>query len=178
MGPVGDPAAMNGDLDITQTLTLQGAGTSSTIISGGGLDRVFETIGLGIVVTMNDLTITGGKGEFDSEGGAIFNVATLNLTRVHMTDNESPSNGGAIANQAPDGVLNVTDSAFTNNRADPSTGADGGVLDSSGRCFLLLHQRDVLRERCRRPRRRDQQQPRQPHDAQQRHDHRQHGRGG
>jgi CSLREA domain-containing protein len=42
-GPFEDQAA-TGDLDITDDLTLTGAGAANTIIDGGGLDRVFDIV--------------------------------------------------------------------------------------------------------------------------------------
>ena len=43
-GPLEDEAA-TGDLDITDDLTLTGAGAANTIIDGGGLDRVNQCVG-------------------------------------------------------------------------------------------------------------------------------------
>ena len=39
-----EDAAESGDLDITDDLTISGAGAESTIVDGGGLDRVFEIL--------------------------------------------------------------------------------------------------------------------------------------
>jgi CSLREA domain-containing protein len=38
----GEDAAETGDLDISDDLTINGAGADTTIIDGGGLDRVFQ----------------------------------------------------------------------------------------------------------------------------------------
>ena len=38
----GEDAAFTGDLDITDDLTITGAGWATTIIDGGGIDRVMH----------------------------------------------------------------------------------------------------------------------------------------
>src|SRR6267154_2139441 len=62
-GAAGDDLAVSGDLDITGDLTLTGAGTASTIIDGGGVDRVFDIdpSGVGVSVTVANLTVRGGN---------------------------------------------------------------------------------------------------------------------
>jgi CSLREA domain-containing protein len=53
-----EDANASGDLDIAGDLILTGAGARTTIIDGGGIDRVFE-IRTG-TVTISDVTIRGG----------------------------------------------------------------------------------------------------------------------
>ena len=40
-----DDLSFAGDLDVTGPITIQGAGMGSTIIDGGGIDRVFDLFG-------------------------------------------------------------------------------------------------------------------------------------
>src|SRR4029079_7703601 len=40
--PAGDKGELNGDLTISDTVTISGAGPATTIIDAGGLDRVFQ----------------------------------------------------------------------------------------------------------------------------------------
>jgi len=47
----GENAAATGDLDIAANMTLTGAGATSTIIDGGGIDRVFEIMN-GVTATI------------------------------------------------------------------------------------------------------------------------------
>src|SRR3990167_5157157 len=57
-------AAATGDLDITQSLVIQGRGTSgrnATIIDQKVLDRVFHIVNPGAGVVFKDLVITGGQ---------------------------------------------------------------------------------------------------------------------
>ena len=50
-----EQAAKTGDLDITDDLTISGAVEATTIVDGGGLDRVFEVRGFikGIIVNFS-----------------------------------------------------------------------------------------------------------------------------
>lgn len=77
-----------GDLEIYASMKLIGTGAGQTIINAGGdtgiLDRVFEVVGSGQTLTLNKLTVTGGRAPSnlttgEMHGGAIFvrNGATL-----------------------------------------------------------------------------------------------------
>src|SRR4051812_6297743 len=62
--PGNDDNAVVGDLDITKSLTIQGAGSDQTIIDGNGAvtsDRVFHIHTTAIVVNMVGLSIRNGK---------------------------------------------------------------------------------------------------------------------
>ena len=53
-----------GDYDINRNVAIVGAGSSATIINGGGIDRVFHANALfviGVVISISDVTITGGN---------------------------------------------------------------------------------------------------------------------
>jgi hypothetical protein len=57
----------SGELAVTQSLNIQGLGTSKLSISGNGASRVFDVSG-GATVTIAGLTITNGVAD---HGGAI-----------------------------------------------------------------------------------------------------------
>ena len=46
----GDYDAVMGDLDLTEQVTIVGAGSDQTIIDGSGQDRVFDVVKVGVVV--------------------------------------------------------------------------------------------------------------------------------
>lgn len=133
VGGLGEDAAAMGDLDITEDLTINGAGARTTTVNAGQLDRVFDVLPTVGTASMNDLTITGGKGKpspsADSGGGIDVEDATLNLLRVHVTGNQSGEYGGGIHTQ--DGILNITDSALTGNSAPSDSGAIDHIDGSS-----------------------------------------------
>ena len=124
----GEDAAATGDLDITEALTINGAGVGSTIIDGNSLDRVFQ-VHSG-TVTFSDLTIQGGLlgGGQHGAGVAIESGASLTLDTVNVTGNQAnggSNQGGGIYNA---GTLTITDSSISNN----ATGSHGGGLYNEG----------------------------------------------
>jgi predicted outer membrane repeat protein len=123
----------NGDLDITDGLTISGAGAAASIIDGGtppagappkvhGLDRLFEVIADGREVSFSGLTITEGYAA--EYGGAIANnsTATVSVTASTLTANVAEKAGGALDNHFG-GAMHVQDSTLTNNVAFESGSA-------------------------------------------------------
>lgn len=113
------------DLDITSTLNITGAATNTTIIDGGGNDRVFDMLA-GANTTLTLMTIrngdatTGGDG---NDGGGIRNRdAVITLDRVIVRDNFA-RNGGGFLSRGSVSVVRITDSGFIDNQ---TTGRDGG----------------------------------------------------
>jgi CSLREA domain-containing protein len=119
-----EDAAATGDLDIKCNLTINGAGTASTIVDGGGLDRVFQ-IHPGVFVGISGLTIQNGSADF---GGGIRNQGTLTLNNTTVKDNtvtgaEAAGGGIFTANAS---TLNLTGSTISGNT---STYVGGGLLN-------------------------------------------------
>lgn len=122
-----------GDLDIEDNLVLLGDGASTTIIDGGGLDRIFQ-VPAGISAEIRDVTLRNGKAT--GLGGAILSAGNLTLTRSVLTGNTSaagadgPGYGGAIYSNGASSTLTVTDSTFFGNTAQSGGGglAVGGNL--------------------------------------------------
>jgi CSLREA domain-containing protein len=130
-GFAGQDSADAGDLDITGTLTIRGAGARQTVIDGGGLDRVFS-IPNTAVASISDLTITGGDStgggtskEIDM-GGAIFNTGTLTLYRTALVGNNADG-GGAVFSD-PGSYITIRNSLIAHNTAYEA----GGVRFDSG----------------------------------------------
>ena len=86
----GENAAATGDLDITKDLTLLGAGKTSTIIDGNGIDRVFDVI---TTATISDVTVSGGDAGTELGGGIKVN-SSLTLMRSRVTGNLAQGGGG------------------------------------------------------------------------------------
>src|SRR5919106_4841796 len=68
----------SGDLDITGSLTIAGAGAGSTHVNGNARDRVFEVAVAGGAVTFSGLTISDGDAA--EYGGAILNSSSATVT--------------------------------------------------------------------------------------------------
>ncbi len=126
----GENAAATGDLDILDTLTINGAGAGLSIIDASGLDRVLE-VRAGTSATISDVTIRGGTMSASNWGGGILidNGATLNLSRVVVTGNSTGS-GAGIYNY---GTLIAADTVISNNSASDW---GGGLYNDRGNVTL------------------------------------------
>ncbi len=115
-----------GDLDILDGLTLLGDGAASTIIDGGGIDRIFQVPG-GITAEIRDVTLRNGRAPGD--GGAILNAGELTILRSVLSGNASVAGaagagfGGAILTDGNDSLLTVTESTLASNTAEGGGGA-------------------------------------------------------
>src|SRR5436189_1177281 len=67
----GEDAAVTGDLDITDDLTITGAGAESTIVDGGHIDRVFHIVRRleGPTVEISGIAVRNGLVSVDQSGG-------------------------------------------------------------------------------------------------------------
>jgi CSLREA domain-containing protein len=136
-GVAGQDDADKGDLDITASLTIHGAGARRTIIDGGGLDRVFS-IAANVTASISGMTITGGDAtgggtskEIDM-GGAIFNQGTANLERLRLVGNHA--DGGGAVFSIPGSSITIRDSLLAHNSAYEAGGVrfdSGGVVINS-----------------------------------------------
>lgn len=123
IGGAGEEAAATGDLDITEALTMNGAGVNATIINGSSLDRVVH-VRPGVDVTLRDLTITGGV--VVGFGGGVFNESGVTtLERVTLSGNTADS-GGGLANFGT-GVATLTDVTLRTNTISMLGG--GGIYN-------------------------------------------------
>ena len=138
-----------GDIDILNNdLTIVGAGSASTIIDGGAIDRVFDVnnfsaFGPAVNVTFQDLTIRNGNAPTSPEGyhqpgGGIqfdgtdnntgFPTGTLTITNCRITGNTASGVGGGVL--AIFGSATVSGSEFSSNRSINASG--GGLLFDGG----------------------------------------------
>ena len=132
-------AAATGDLDVTENLTIAGAGAATTTIDATALlDRLFD-LRDDATVAISGLSLTGGRANnsgtyagHEDNGGAVRADYQTNwtLTDCILTGNSAPNGhfgqGGAIANLAR--TLTIDSCRFTNNSA--SNG--GGALYTAG----------------------------------------------
>jgi CSLREA domain-containing protein len=147
-GPVED-AAVTGDLDITDDLTITGAGASQTAITEDAfaVDRIFDVREEAVVV-MSHLTI---QGVFMSQilppvedcGGAIRNFGSLTAFSLAIRNNTFRRAGGGVCSH---GMLRLSDSVIEGNIA-AITGPGGGVLNTRGG-FAILERLTVSSNRA------------------------------
>jgi hypothetical protein len=102
------------------SLTITGAGASTTAVNGGAVNSVF-TVSSG-VVTISGLTVENGNSTSTSSngGGAIDNDGTLDVSHSILSGNSSAFIGGGIRN---DGTLTVAESTLSGNSS--SVGGSG-----------------------------------------------------
>lgn len=124
--------SMTGDFDITDAVTIRGAGADKTFIDARGVDRVFDLLTDGITVTLEDLTIMNGRLppslHWTQKGGAgLRSRARLTLRDVVIKNNRvngsAPGDfGGGLFNQYQ---CTITKSTIEDNFA----GTGGGIYN-------------------------------------------------
>jgi CSLREA domain-containing protein len=132
--PGDDDAAVLGDLDITDDLTIQGAGSSLTIVDGNGAvtgDRVFQILSSAKETSLSGLTIRNGKkitNTFDSGGGLYWTGGGghLRLSNVIVEGNAAHYGGGIYLDYASSGGDVTLDNLVL--RANSATTAAGGGM--------------------------------------------------
>lgn len=109
----GENAAATGDLDITDDLTLVGAGPNDTFIDANGIDRVFELFN-GSQATISTLTMRGGNSGFTAGGSIrLTNTTSLTLKLVRLSDTAASSSHAIFALNGS--TLNIFSSRIENN---------------------------------------------------------------
>lgn len=125
-----DAAAAQGDLDISQPLTIEGVDAVQTTIDANGAitgDRVIDVVNgaLGQLV-VRGVTLTGGTAAGDGGGIRISVDGDVVLDRVEVAGNRAPTgSGGGIRSE--DGVVVVRASTIVGNTA----GTNGGGIAAS-----------------------------------------------
>jgi CSLREA domain-containing protein/uncharacterized repeat protein (TIGR01451 family) len=121
-----------GDLDINDnaSITINGAGSGSTIIDANQIDRAFA-VQKGAGLTLSGVTIEHGnpsaKSSGSQQGGAIYSDGALTLAGdVTVRDNRAPSGefGGAIFTDNDQTMLKINGATFEDN----VNGSAGGAL--------------------------------------------------
>jgi len=122
-----------GDLDITATMSIQGAGSALTIIDGNGAvtgDRVIQIFSTAPETSLSGLTIRNGKrtNTFDEGGGLYWDGSgggQLNLSDVIIESNAAPYGAGLFLNYSAFGDIVEMDHFIV--RANTATAAGGGM---------------------------------------------------
>ena len=124
-------SAASGDLDITDNLTIIGAGmeVGETVIDANNLDRAFH---VSAALDLSDVMIKNG---FANPGGAILVNSYASINRVTFDDNratsvESDGTGGAVF-VTVEASADIAESQFINNFAYFGGGAVSNTFASS-----------------------------------------------
>jgi Bacterial Ig domain/Dockerin type I domain len=159
--PTGTYTLTQGELDVTNHLTIAGGGSASTIVQAGttasnGVSKDFSfnpfvdatglpTVQAGIAVSLSGLTLQHGKNPIlasnsgQSEGGAFdFDAGTtgagsLSLSNVVVTSNQTTAGDGGGFALFDGGTITITNSTISNNTANGTSAGGGG---SGGGIFI------------------------------------------
>jgi hypothetical protein len=102
-----------------QSLSIKGAGASSTIVNGNNSNTTVMAFAVG-TVSLSGFTIEdGGNADQTLNGGGISNAGTLTVSNT-IFSSDSAKDGGAIFNK---GSLRVSDTIFSSNRSNAAGGA-------------------------------------------------------
>jgi CSLREA domain-containing protein len=135
-----EDANATGDLDITASLTINGAGSASTVVDGADLDRVLHVVGgtvaiSGVTIQNGTSSIPGGACTPGS-GGGIRNSGTLSLANVTVTDNLGQGCGGGGINNTVGATLTIDDSIVSDNWTNACCGDGGGGILNEGTLIM------------------------------------------
>jgi len=144
-GPFTEDLNASGDLDIHKSVTINGSSATSTIIDGGGTNRVLD---VGSIVSISNVTIRNGSMANGAgikivgasltiansiisgnhtpygSGGGIYSVGLLTIINCIISGNTARE-GGGINNQSS---LTITNSTISGNTA---TNGGGGIFDKT-----------------------------------------------
>jgi hypothetical protein len=132
-----EDANAGGDFDITQSLTITGAGQASTIVQaaatpGTATERVFHNITVGQTLTLEKMTIQNGRltttSGTNARGGGFRNDGMMALNFVTVQNNVGAQVGGGGYNSGASLTLHNT--TFTGNTCSFTTTCFGGGLAS------------------------------------------------
>jgi hypothetical protein len=134
-----------GDFDITDAVTLQGAGAGLTIVDGQQIDRVFDVFGTApssIKVVFQGITVRNGRVTGDG-GGIRFQSADLVVRDSAILANCASNSGGGIANPSSisTGNLKLVRATIARNAA----GANGGGLSMDGPDSVVTVESSTIR---------------------------------
>lgn len=137
-----DATAARGDLDITNALSIVGAGATKTIVDANGAvthDRAFDTVTAAGAVSISGLAIRNGKAsDVPESGGAIRvtgagGVPVLTLAGVLITASSGAGGGGV---DVTGGTLKMTNTSIKTSAATNEAGgairAKGATVDITG----------------------------------------------
>lgn len=123
-----EDAAVTGDLDLTDTVRIEGAGMTETIFDGGGPgvldDRILDIHG--VEVEIDGLTLRGGSGVLKGGGLLSRSNSTLTLTSTMILSNRADTTAGYGGAAAVEGTCTILDSVIRDNEASRAGGIDTG----------------------------------------------------
>jgi len=145
-GLTGTIVLTSGELQIDDSVSIEGPGADKVTVSGNNASRVIEINAPGsprMLVSISGLTLANGNGNATSvgltDGGALLATGTATVSLSNMIVRDSVGNdGGGIAAHGTDLDLFISYSQILNNQC-VGTLADGGGVTVSGREFRFVY---------------------------------------
>lgn len=121
---------------ISDSVTINGGSQTGFIINGQNIAalRPINVNGVGILVSIRDLTVTGGNTTSQGGGIRVDGGSIVTITNVTVTANNGT--GGAGINVATDSSLFLIDSLVTNNVVTQDGGDGGGINVTSSKLLI------------------------------------------
>ena len=124
-----EDVCQTGDLDVLDTLLIEGRGPDQTVIDAGGNggvnDRVFDVHAPGQRLTLRGVTVTGGSPDTEPGGGIRALDGSLRLEACVVAGNELPNMNPGVAiysmSDAPGDLTEIVDSWITGNTGQWTT---------------------------------------------------------
>jgi hypothetical protein len=126
-----------GELKITDSLTITGSGAELLTIDAQRMSRIFNITVVGSDVTLSGMKLTGGNVE--DRGGAIRSSGNLKLVEMELSRNSAESGGALYATVAALGRIEILASHVLDNQSNDTSGNGGGVYISqstSGQVYI------------------------------------------
>jgi CSLREA domain-containing protein len=121
-----DNASTDGDLDITEDMTLVGAGPNLTTVNAAGIDGVFQVV-RGAVASVSGMTITGGVRSYQGGGVRVDDSGTtLTLDNVVVINNRATEGAGIDIEGGATVVLSNSSVVYNLTPVD-GFGSGGGI---------------------------------------------------
>ena len=138
---------VRGDLDVLESLTIQGPTTGTATINAMGIDRVMNVIGTATVLNLRGVTLRGGAAPAGTFGGGLaIEFAGVVIERGGV-DLNTASNGGGVdisGSNAYPGRLELRRSTVSDNTAS----GDGGGIRIDQDSAVILDQSTVSGNRA------------------------------
>ena len=130
-----------GDLDITDSVTINGFSPSNSVIKGnvndpdGSRHRLMHVIGG--TVTLNDLTLRDGLEDNQTAGGGLRTEPGTNTTlnRVVVFANTADGNAGGILNR---GAMTINASTVSTNQTRNALNGGGGIFNDANATLSVI----------------------------------------
>jgi hypothetical protein len=123
---------LQGQLNVTDDVTLTGPGAHLLTVNGNNASLVFAVTdqqpAIAKTVTISGLTISGGRNTVGG-GGGIFNAENLTVQNCTISGNQAVIGAGIF--NLNTGTLLVQNTTISNNQANTTGGASGGGIFNS-----------------------------------------------